>query len=42
MTYQAALQKLEQAAAKQWEEDLSGMGLRSVPPDIGGVGGDDV
>jgi hypothetical protein len=27
MTYQAALQKIEQAAAEQWEElDLSGMG----------------
>jgi hypothetical protein len=27
MTYQAALQKIEQARAEQWEElDLSGMG----------------
>jgi internalin A len=39
MTYQAALQKIEQARAEQWEElDLSGMGLRSVPPEIGGLG----
>jgi internalin A len=39
MTYQAALQKIEQAAAQQWEElDLSGMGLTEVPPEIGGLG----
>ncbi len=39
MSYQLALQKIEQAAAEQWEElDLSGMGLRSVPPEIGGLG----
>jgi internalin A len=32
MTYQAALQKIERAAAEQWEElDLSGMGLTEVP-----------
>jgi hypothetical protein len=31
MSYQAALQKIEQATAEQWEEpDLLGMGLRSV------------
>jgi internalin A len=37
MTYQAALQKIEQARAEQWEElDLSGMGLTEVPPEIGG------
>ncbi len=39
MTYQAALQKIEQAKAEQWEElDLSGMGLTEVPPEIGGLG----
>jgi internalin A len=39
MTYQAALQKIEQARAEQWEElDLSGMGLTEVPPEIGGLG----
>jgi hypothetical protein len=32
MTYQAALQKIEQARAEQWEElDLLGMGLTEVP-----------
>jgi hypothetical protein len=37
MTYQAALQKIEQAAAEQWEElDLSGMRLTEVPPQIKG------
>jgi internalin A len=36
MTYQAAIQKIEQAGAEQWEElDLSGMGLTEVPPEIG-------
>jgi internalin A len=36
MTYQAALQKIEQARAEQWEDlDLSGMGLTDVPPEIG-------
>jgi internalin A len=35
MTYQAAIQKIEQAA-EQWENlDLSGMGLTEVPPEIG-------
>ncbi|NJM46682.1 MAG: hypothetical protein HC860_11450 [Alkalinema sp. RU_4_3] len=39
MTYQAALQKIEQAAAEQWEElDLSGMGLTEVRRRLG-VGG---
>jgi internalin A len=39
MTYQAALQKIEQARAEQWEElDLSGMGLTEVPPEIGQLG----
>jgi hypothetical protein len=36
MTYQAALQKIEQAGAEQWEElDLAGMGLTELPPEIG-------
>jgi internalin A len=39
MTYQAALQKIEQAKAEQWEElDLSGMGLTELPPEIGQLG----
>jgi internalin A len=39
MSYQAAVQKIEQAAAEQWEElDLSGMGLTEVPPEIGQLG----
>jgi internalin A len=39
MTYQAAVLKIEQARAEQWEElDLSGMGLTEVPPEIGGLG----
>jgi internalin A len=39
MTYQAALQKIEQAGAEQWEElDLSGMGLTELPPEIGQLG----
>jgi internalin A len=39
MTYQAALQKIKQAAAEQWEElDLSGMGLTELPPKIGQLG----
>jgi internalin A len=39
MSYQAALQKIEQAAAEQWEElDLSGTELTEVPPEIGQLG----
>jgi internalin A len=39
MTYQAAVQKIEQAAAEQWEElDLSGMNLTELPPEIGQLG----
>jgi hypothetical protein len=39
MSYQAAVQKIEQAAAEQWEElDLSGMGLTELPPEIGQLG----
>jgi internalin A len=39
MSYQAALQKIEQAAAEQWEElDLSGMRLTEVPSEIGQLG----
>ncbi len=39
MTYQAALQKIEQAKAEQWEElDLAGMGLTELPPEIGQLG----
>jgi internalin A len=39
MSYQAAVQKIQQAAAEQWEElDLSGMGLTELPPEIGQLG----
>ncbi len=35
MTYQAALQKIEQAKAEQWEElDLAGMRLTEVKPEL--------
>jgi hypothetical protein len=34
MSYQAALQKIEQARAEQWEElDLAGMELTELPPE---------
>lgn len=39
MSYQAAVQKIEQAAAEQWEElDRSGMELTELPPGIGQLG----
>jgi hypothetical protein len=35
MSYQAALQKIEQAGAEQWEElDLAGMELTELPQEI--------
>jgi hypothetical protein len=35
MTYQAALQKIEQARAEQWEElDLSGIELCNTPDPV--------
>jgi internalin A len=39
MTYQAALQKIERAAAEHWEDlDLSGMELTELPSEIGQLG----
>jgi hypothetical protein len=35
MTYQAAIQKIEQAAVEQWEElDLSGIELCNTPTSL--------